>query len=301
MLIAIAVAIAVALDRCLGEPDRWHPLNGFAGVAGWLEARLYRTSKVRGGLAVCLLIVPPTILFAWLGKQGMAGLVVGVVLLYMAIGWRSLIDHANAVVAALNAGDVAAARQRTSYLVGRDTAAMNEHDMSAATLESVLENGNDAVFAAIFWFVLAGPGGVVAYRLANTLDALWGYRNTRYREFGWAAARLDDLLNYVPARLTALCYLLCGGAFRHGMRVARQARDWPSPNAGWVMAAGGCALDRRLGGSVSYQGDWHERPALGTDVMPERTDIGRGLQLVGKTLLLWLLVLALGAWWLAHA
>ncbi len=300
MLIALAVLVAVLLDRCLGEPRRWHPLNGFAAVARRLEARLYG-GRWRGVLAVTLLIVPPALLFAWLGAQGMAGWLIGIAVLYAAIGWRSLIDHGKAVAGALDAGDRETARHRTGHLVGRDTAAMDEAQMAGATLESVLENGNDALFAAIFWFVVAGPGGVVAYRLANTLDALWGYRNDRYRDFGWAAARLDDVLNFIPARLTAFGYMLCGRAVRHFYRIAQQAQAWPSSNAGWVMAAGGCALQRQLGGSVSYQGVPHERPALGTGAKPEGADIGRGLQLLRNTLILWLALLGAGTWVLAHA
>ncbi|MCS3902691.1 adenosylcobinamide-phosphate synthase [Methylohalomonas lacus] len=300
MLITLALLVAVLLDRWLGEPRRWHPLNGFAAVARWLEGRLYG-GRLRGGLAVVLLIVPPAVLFAWLGAQGMAGWLIGITVLYIAIGWRSLIDHAVAVRRALDAADPETARRCTGYLVGRDTGAMDETQMAGATLESVLENGNDALFAAIFWFVVAGPGGVVAYRLANTLDALWGYRNDRYRDFGWAAARLDDVLNFIPARLTALGYMLCGRALHHFYRIAQQAQAWPSSNAGWVMAAGGCALQRQLGGSVSYQGVAHERPPLGTGARPEAADIGRGLRLVRNTLILWLAVIGAGAWVLTHA
>jgi adenosylcobinamide-phosphate synthase len=160
----------------------------------------------------------------------------------------------------------------------------------------VLENGNDAVFGALFWFALAGAPGVVAYRLANTLDAMWGYRTARYLRFGWAAARLDDLLNYVPARLTALTYA-AAGRFERALACWRaQAGAWESFNAGPVMAAGAGALGVRLGGAAVYHGAPKERPPLGEGDAPGARDIRRALALVRRGVWLWLgALLAIGA------
>jgi hypothetical protein len=140
----------------------------------------------------------------------MIGIVFDVLLLYLAIGRTSLAEHAKAVASALQDADLPLARQRVGMIVSRDTREMNAPDVARAAVESVLENGADAVFGALFWFVVAGTPGVVVYRLANTLDAMWGYKNSRFLRFGWAAARFDDLLNLIPARLTALSYALMG-------------------------------------------------------------------------------------------
>ena len=124
---------------------------------------------------------------------------VGTIFLYLAIGASSLKTHAEAIANALDAQDIPLARQKVSYIVSRDTSALDAESIARAGVESVLENGSDAVFAAMFWFVVGGAPGVVLYRLSNTLDAMWGYKNERFINFGWAAARFDDCLNYIPA------------------------------------------------------------------------------------------------------
>ncbi|MBS1224625.1 MAG: cobalamin biosynthesis protein, partial [Proteobacteria bacterium] len=182
-----------------------------------------------------------------------------------------------------------------AMIVSRDTADLDEEQISRATVESVLENGCDAIFGALCWFVLAGAAGATLYRLANTLDALWGYRTPRYRDFGWAAARLDDGLNWLPARLTALSYVAMGTKPALAWRCWReQAPNWKSPNAGPVMAAGAGALGLALGGPARYHGEWQQRPALGEGLAPRAEDIGRAVALVRRALWLWLGVIALG-------
>ena len=217
MLTALLCLGAVLLDQALGEPRRWHPLVGFGGLAQRLEALVYgppelspNARRERGVIAVMLLLVPFTLVAGLLAWLPLIGLAVALGLLYLAIGARSLVEHAEAVAAALQADDLLLARQKVALIVSRDTADLDEEGISRATIESVLENGCDAIFGALFWFALTGAAGVVLYRLANTLDALWGYRTPRYLRFGWAAARLDDGLNWLPARLTALSYTLVG-------------------------------------------------------------------------------------------
>jgi len=280
----------VILDALLGEPRRFHPLVGFGHWANYLEQRLNTNKRWQGILAV-ILAVSPFVLFAWLLSDIW---IIAVVLLYIAIAPRSLSEHAWAVQSNLN--DLDAARQQVSKIVSRDTKNLDAQGITRATIESVLENGSDAIFGAIFWYLLAGLPGLVLYRLTNTLDALWGYRNQRFQNFGWAAARLDDVLNLIPARLTALSYA-CVGNFATAIQSwYKQASSWYSPNAGPVMAAGAGALKVTLGDSANYHGKIKNRPILGTGKPPIANDIGRAVALIHRALGLWLVVIVLGEW-----
>ncbi|OWJ97295.1 cobalamin biosynthesis protein [Pseudomonas sp. A46] len=293
---------AVALDALFGEPRRWHPLVAFGNFAHRLERRF--NPGGRGwrshGVSAWVLAVLPLSLLAWLLSQlPYIGWLVGVVALYAAIGLRSLNEHAEPVADALEAGDLDEARRRVGYMVSRETRELDESAVARAATESVLENGSDAVFAALFWFAVAGAPGVVLYRLSNTLDAMWGYRNARFERFGWAAARIDDVLNYLPARLVALTYALLGRT-RQALRCwRRQAPRWDSPNAGPVMAAGAGALGVALGGVAVYHGERHERPLLGEGPEASARDIRRAMDLVRQGVVLWLAILILGGWLLA--
>ena len=304
MYTALVALLAVLLDRLLGEPRRAHPLVGFGRVAAAVETRLNRTAhspasqRVYGALAITALLLPPTLLCLFALRAPAAGAAIEVAVLYLALGGQSLAQHARRVAQSLRANDLTQARQRVSCLVSRDTGAMQREDVARAAVESILENGNDAVFGALFWFAVAGAPGAMLYRLANTLDAMWGYRTPRYFYFGWAAARLDDLMNFIPARLTALTYAMFG-RFDRAWRCWRdQARAWESPNAGPVMAAGAGALGVRLGGPAVYHGVMKYRAPLGEGVSPETADIERALALVNRGTWLWLAAIAAG-WWLA--
>lgn len=299
-VMSITALLAVLLDRLLGEPPRWHPLVGFGRLAQQVEASLYGASRLRGVIAVSLL-VGGFALAAFLAHRSLGSWdwLLDVALLYLAIGATSLGEHAAAVRRALGAGDLDAARRSVGRMVSRDTADMDETAVARATLESVLENGCDAVFGALFWFLVAGAPGVVAYRLANTLDAMWGYKTDRYRYFGWAAARLDDLLNWIPARLTALTYVLIGRSGTAWRCWRSQAASWESPNAGPVMAAGAGALAVELGGPAVYHGRLEPRPPLGEGREPVAADINRAVVLVQRGIWLWLVLAFLGGWALA--
>jgi adenosylcobinamide-phosphate synthase len=298
MTTALLAATGVALDWLFGEPRRFHPLVGFGRLAEAIERRLYsgtpvnpRARRARGMLAVALLLTPFVAVTALLCALPSVGAVFSVAALYFALGHRSLHDHARPVAAALAAGEEKEARRLVSLMVSRDSAAL---DITRSATESVLENGNDGVFGALFWFAVAGGAGAMLYRLANTLDALWGYRNQRYLHFGWAAARLDDALNYLPARLTALTYAVLGKTHQALACWRTQAPAWDSPNAGPVMAAGAGALGVAIGGPARYQGEWHDRPILGAGAAPTRHDIERALALVRQGVWLWLGVMLLG-------
>ena len=293
MALPLAAAAGVLLDRMLGEVSRWHPLVGFGRLAAGLEQRLNRGRARRAlGLgAWALAVLPWVALAAWLRGPGLVGWLLDVGLLYLALGGRSLAEHAERVAADLRSGDLAAAREHVGWIVSRNTSALDSSGVAKACVESTLENGNDAVFGALFWFALLGGPGAVLFRLANTLDAMWGYKTERFLAFGWAAARIDDLLNYVPARLTALSYALCG---RTRIALAcwrRQAPVWESPNAGPVMSAGAGSLGLALGGPAIYHGQLEERPVLGAGRAAQAEDILRALSLVRRCLMLWLAVL----------
>ncbi|MDP3514818.1 MAG: adenosylcobinamide-phosphate synthase CbiB [Sulfuritalea sp.] len=292
-LVAAALAGSI-LDRLLGEPRRWHPLVGFGRCADGVEAALRKGApghavwnRLRGLLGWLLLVVPAVALAAWLGRQAW-GWWADVALLYLALGARSLAQHGEQVAQDLAAGDLAAARSHVGWLVSRDTSALDEEGVARAAVESILENGNDAVFGTLFWFLLAGGAGAVLYRLANTLDAMWGYRDPRRLYFGWAAARSDDLLNLVPARLTALTYALLGDTRNAWSCWRRQAASWSSPNAGPVLAAGAGALAVQLGGAAIYHGQMEERPKVGAGDPATIGHIRAALALVQRGLWFWL-------------
>lgn len=304
---ALLVAAALLLDTLLGEPRRFHPLAGFGRLATWLEARFNsggRGRRLHGVAALALLLLPGVALAGWLQQQAAVGAVFSVVVLYAAIGLKSLHQHAEPVAAALARDDLDAARTGVARMVSRDTTALDAEGVARATVESVLENGNDAVFGALFWFLVAGAAGALGYRLVNTLDAMWGYKTPRYLKFGWAAARFDDVLNFIPARLTALSYALLGQT-RSALACWRaQAPAWDSPNAGPVMAAGAGALSVRLGGAAVYHGRTEVRPPLGQGAAPQGADIARALRLVRHGAGLWWLVMvavALLIWSADHA
>ena len=292
----LAAMAGFALDRLLGEAKRRHPLVGFGALVNGVERLFNRGSwcRLSGLLAWALLVLPWVALAYWAGGQGLFGWLVDVLLLYLALGGRSLAEHAERVAADLAAGDLPSARQHVGWIVSRDTSELDESGVAKACVESTLENGNDAVFGALFWFILFGGPGAVLFRLANTLDAMWGYKTGRFLRFGWAAARIDDVLNYLPARLTALSYALLGQTRRALACWRVQAPLWESPNAGPVMSAGAGSLGLALGGVAIYNGECEERTVLGEGRAPCGEDIARALTLLRRSTGLWLLACFVG-------
>lgn len=300
VLFALTLA-GVALDQWWGEPRRAHPLVGFGRVANALELRLNPDHagtvrlvwpRVCGVFAWILAVLLPTALAVYLLSLLPFALACALhaLLLWFALGARSLAQHIAPIEHALAVEDLAQARQLTARIVSRDLSRADTPAVARAAIESALENGNDAIFGALFWFAVAGGPGALAFRLANTLDAMWGYRTPRLLHFGWAAARLDDGLNYVPARLTALAYALCGHT-RSALHCWRtQAPTWDSPNAGPVMASGAGSLRVLCGGAAWYHGALEARPPLGTGAAPQSADVGRALRLVHYAMALWLAV-----------
>lgn len=293
MDIAIIILAALILDRLFGEPKYWHPLVGFGKLATYVESRINISGatnsklKLRGFLSLTFLIIPFTGIAVYISYRYNTYLLFEALVLYLAIGARSLVEHAQRVADALSSDHNDEARTFTSHLVSRDTENMTEADMSRATIESTVENGNDAIFAPIFWFAVGGVPAVVFYRLSNTLDAMWGYRTTRFQYFGWASARLDDVLNYIPARLTALSYA-CLGHFTSALQCWRtQAAACKSPNGGPVMSSGAGALALQLGGPTFYHGKQEDCPPLGCGERPQANDILRATTLIKRSIYLW--------------
>jgi adenosylcobinamide-phosphate synthase len=325
-MLLLSIVTALVLDHLLGEPKRFHPLIGFGWLANNLERLLRRPGKgekkisidqgfpVPGGLssgnqrlmglAGWLVLAPMlTALLYWLLSPiinaGEIGLfLVGTLVLYFSIGCRSLAEHARSVAAPLSkqpfsSDDLDCARQQLSRMVSRETADLDKESVAKATVESVLENANDAILAPIFWFVVAGIPGVLLYRFTNTLDAMWGYKNRRYRYFGWVAARMDDVLNWLPARCCALSYALVGN-FAPAIRCwQQQARLCDSPNAGPVMSSGAGAMGICLGGRACYHGEVVIKPQLGEGRIANCDDIAGAIQLVQRTVVLWIAVVVL--------
>ena len=304
MSIALLIALALALDYLLGEPPRYHPLVGFGRLVDAVEARLNGTqaSAADGVFGWCLAVVPLVLLAwaidAWLQSSAALYLLWSVGILYLAIGCNSLMAHAGAVIEPLLRGDLDLARAAVAQIVSRDTAELDEAGVARGAIESVLENGADAIFAALFWFALLGAPGVVAYRLINTLDAMWGYKNERYLRFGWMAARADDVVNFIPAQLTALTYALLGSHTAQAFACWKaQGLSWKSPNAGPVMAAGAGALNVCVGGDETYHGTLQRRSVLGPPLADNTRPSAAGLQdacrLVNRSIALWLIVIGL--------
>lgn len=295
---ASAVVAALLLDALLGEPKCWHPLVGF----GWLASRVEHKSnkgsstlrlRIVGLMSWLILLLPITAISYYATHSAVAWLA-DVTLLYFSVGASSLILHAKQIYTPLSQHKLTEARHAVSMIVSRDTSQLNETEIATATVESVLENGNDAIFGAIFWFLLFGGAGAVMFRLANTLDAMWGYRTPRYQYFGWAAARLDDLLNLIPARLTALSYALCGHALSAIQCWRSQASTWYSPNAGPVMAAGAGAMQVKLGGAATYHGQRKQRPTLGVGKSADQSHILSAIGLVKRSVGLWCALIVIG-------
>ena len=255
----------VLLDLVLGDPH-WlpHPIRALGWLIKQTESLLWPSPlpKRVSGTICCLSTVLVAAAAAHVTKS------LSIYWIYSFLACRSLDVESSRVIDALNAGDLIGARFRLSRIVGRDTADLDELEILRATIETAAENLSDGVVAPLFYLALAGPTGMAAYKAINTLDSMIGYRNARYVEFGWASARLDDIVNFIPARITAaliwLCSPLVGGVIGQSIRITRRdARLQPSPNAGYPEAALAGALGIRLGGLNFYEGVPSQKPYLG--------------------------------------
>ncbi|CDP89247.1 MULTISPECIES: cobalamin biosynthesis protein [Mycolicibacterium] len=279
---AAGIAAGFLADLLLGDPRRGHPVAGFGAGAARLEKLTYSDTRGAGVLHTGLLLGGLAGL-GWAAGRGDRVWMTAAAT-YIALGGTSLNRVGNRMATLLDADDLAGARALLPSLCGRDPAALDVSGLTRATVESLAENTSDAQVAPLFWAAVGGVPGVLVYRGANTLDAMIGHRSPRYRYFGWAAARFDDALNYLPARLTGVLTVLCapvvGGSPAAALRAwRRDASRHPSPNAGVAEASFAGALGVRLGGPTQYAHQLEIRPTLGDGRIPEVDDVARAVRL----------------------
>ncbi|MDA8284572.1 MAG: adenosylcobinamide-phosphate synthase CbiB [Actinomycetota bacterium] len=288
---AASAAAAVAADHLVGDPpDGLHPVAWFGRAMTRRERRTWSDHRLSGvrhlGAGVAAAAVPVALL--WAGARRMCGAAadgaLSVAVVAVTLGARSLDRRAAEVGEALTAGRIEEARRLLPALVGRDPAGLDEAEIARAVVESVAENTVDAIVAPLLWAAVGGPVAAAAYRAVNTLDAMVGYRNDRYRRFGWASARTDDIANFVPARVAAVIVALCSPGSAPGIRraVRRQAPAHPSPNAGVIEAAFAAALGLRLGGTNRYDEVVEQRVELGEGRAAAPGDIVRARRLARR-------------------
>ncbi|MEU7888672.1 cobalamin biosynthesis protein [Microbispora bryophytorum] len=277
-----------AIDAAVGDPRRGHPVAVFGSSAAALEKRIYRDSRL-AGLAYTTVCVGAATAAGLLAERmtrarPIARTAVTAAATWAVLGGTTLGREGTLMAHSLQEGDLAAARARLPHLCGRDPSGLDAAELARGTVESIAENTSDAVVAPLVWGAVFGVPGLLGYRAVNTLDAMVGHRSPRYERFGWASARLDDVANYVPARLTALLTVglagLAGGSPRRAAAVlARDGHRHPSPNSGRCEAAFAGALGVRLGGANDYGGRVERRPELGDGPRPAVADIPRSVRL----------------------
>lgn len=311
----------------LGDP-RWfpHPVRGIGWLIQKLEpalrlfAKTPKSEKAAGVLLVALVVLPVYALSRFLISSASflspsLGIALSILIAFTTLAARGLADAAGLVRRRLDAGDLAGARKELSLIVGRDTADLDEQEISRAVIETVAENASDGVVAPLFYLALGGPALAMAYKAVNTLDSMVGYKNERYLNFGWAAARLDDLANYIPVRITAVLICLASGilsspkprygacsaaalsAFKKAWKIMlRDGGKHPSPNSGYPEAAMAGALGVRLGGPSSYFGNISKKPFIGAGLgRPGKKNIALSIRLLYCSTLLAAIAAALGA------
>ncbi|MFN4098295.1 MAG: adenosylcobinamide-phosphate synthase CbiB [Pararhodobacter sp.] len=297
MSFAAAMLIAMAIDAVFGWPDALyrrigHPVTWLGRLIGTLEGALNKgTARRAKGVLTALLVTGAAAasagLVVALMPGGWAGTLLTGVLAWPLVALRSMHQHVAAVAVPLAQGDLQQARHAVSMIVGRDPSALEEAGVARAAVESLAENTSDGITAPLFWGVVAGLPGIAAYKAINTLDSMIGHRNARYEQFGWASARIDDLVNLIPARLTGALFALCCARPRAAFATMRaDARHHRSPNAGWPEAAMAGALGIRLSGPRVYGDRVSPEPWVNAAAPdPTAADLKRGLGLYRRAML----------------
>ncbi|MEL6435931.1 MAG: adenosylcobinamide-phosphate synthase CbiB [Pseudomonadota bacterium] len=272
LLMPSILLAALLLDRLIGDPDwLWrrlpHPVVLFGGVIGWADRRLNvdeqpETARKRNGILFIIGSVLSALLLGLslssaLGRAGIAGVLLEVLIVAVFFAHKSLLDHVRAVADGLRDGGLDGGRAAVSMIVGRDPKTLDEAGVSRAAIESLAENFSDGVVAPAFWYVLLGLPGLFAYKMINTADSMIGHMTEKHRAFGWASAKLDDLANWPPARLSALLIVLARPVAyaKSGCQISKEAKLHRSPNAGWPESAMAAVSGLSLGGPRTYHGD----------------------------------------------
>lgn len=304
----IALTLAVLIDLIIGDPPNWpHPVRWMGSLIAKLEKSWNKGhAKKRSGiymLITVLLVVGSIsylIVYISYSLHLVVGIIVEALLISTAIAQRSLKEAALTVYTPLEKRDVKAAREKLSYIVGRDTDQLDEPEIVRATVETVAENTSDGITAPLFWALIGGAPLALLYRAINTCDSMVGYRNEKYQDFGWASARLDDVVNWLPSRMTSIC-MLAGirpeyNSSREAWKIVlRDAKKHPSPNSGWGEAAVASILGIQLGGINYYKGVVSNRATMGDPItMMEKAHILKTNQIVSRTIPIFILLLWLG-------
>ncbi|GAA3151190.1 adenosylcobinamide-phosphate synthase [Kribbella aluminosa] len=298
---AFGILIGFAADRVLGDPGRYHPVAGFGRTASRLEQTMCADSRPAGAAYTAALVGTTAVVGLaaerLTRKHPLLHIAATAAATWTVLGARSLEREAEIMATLLEEKDIPAARDRLSHLCARDATDLEADELARATVESIAENTSDACVGPLVWGGLFGVPGLLAYRAANTLDAMVGYRSPKYENFGWAAARLDDVLNLLPARVCALLTGLTSGQPAETVRIwRRDAPKHPSPNAGPVEAAFAGALGLTLGGTNNYGSYVENRGTLGDGPPPTFPDIRRTAELAGRVGLAAAVAAALVAW-----
>jgi len=303
----LAITLAFFLDRLIGDPPNWpHPVKGFGKLISILEKRWNkgRNRKQKGALmtlTVLIVVISITGLSVAIAYtlHPLVGIFYEAILIATTIAQKSLQNAALDVYEPLQDGNMTEAREKLSWIVGRDTAHLNESEVVRGTVETVAENTSDGITAPLFWALIGGSVGAMAYRAINTCDSMVGYRNEKYGEFGYASAKLDDVVNWIPARLTGMCMILVKRPHSTISRawhiLFRDAKLHPSPNSGWGEAATAAILGVQLGGFNTYGGIISNRARMGDPIMKlSALHIPKAIMIMNRASILFLLILWIG-------
>ena len=304
----IAITIAIVIDLIIGDPPSWpHPVKWIGTLIAWLDKRLNQGSnRKRKGIMMLILVLlavfVPVLFVSWVAYQihPLVGIIVESILIATSIAHKSLKDAALEVYDPLQKEDYRNARLKLSYIVGRDTEQLGESEIVRGTVETVAENTSDGVTAPMFWAWIGGAPFALLYRAINTCDSMVGYKNDKYSEFGWASARMDDVANWIPSRLTGFIMLWANRPQKTKVKktwniLFRDAKKHPSPNSGWCEAAAAAILGVQLGGVNTYKGIISNRALMGDPLYQlERNDIIKMNLILSRTTFSFLLILWLG-------